>query len=158
MNTAHNVDVLTRQKGLQRHKTQEKRGCTCRKTQWCVSDQMAVVSIRWIHTCIRKSFLTIWCSCRNSKLRTSTNTHTMNQSAKKFTSACTQAYFETTRKKTWWCQFKQEPSNIFYIFGGIIPVAWSNTGSIWVFSDVLVSTWWWPTQKRAETCSWFKQF
>jgi hypothetical protein len=99
MNTAHNVGVLTKQKGLQRHKTQEKHGCTCRKTQWCLSDQMSVVSIRWIHTCIRKSFLTIWCSCRNSKHTTYTNTHTMNQSAKKFTSACTQAYLEKMRKK-----------------------------------------------------------
>jgi hypothetical protein len=29
--------------------------------------------------------------------------------------------------------------------------------SIWVFPDVLVSTWWWATQKRAETCSCFLQ-
>jgi hypothetical protein len=49
-------------------------------------------------------------------------------------------------------------------FGGIIPVVWFNTGRNWyphcsirVFSDILVSTWWWPTQKRAETCSWFLQ-
>jgi hypothetical protein len=27
--------------------------------------------------------------------------------------------------------------------------------SIWVFSDILVSTWWWPTHKRAETCTCF---
>jgi hypothetical protein len=25
------------------------------------------------------------------------------------------------------------------------------------WSDILVSTWWWPTQKRVETCSWFLQ-
>jgi hypothetical protein len=29
--------------------------------------------------------------------------------------------------------------------------------SIRVFSDILISTWWWPTQKRAETCSCFLQ-
>jgi hypothetical protein len=26
-----------------------------------------------------------------------------------------------------------------------------------VFSYIVVSAWWWPTQKRAETCSWFLQ-
>jgi hypothetical protein len=29
--------------------------------------------------------------------------------------------------------------------------------SIWVFSDILVSTWWWTTQKKAKTCSCFLQ-
>jgi hypothetical protein len=38
------------------------------------------------------------------------------------------------------------------------PHSWCPCCSIWVFSDILVSTWWWPTQKRAETCSFLQQF
>jgi hypothetical protein len=34
---------------------------------------------------------------------------------------------------------------------------YSTRCSVWVFSDTLVSNWWWPTQKMAETCSWFLQ-
>jgi hypothetical protein len=37
------------------------------------------------------------------------------------------------------------------------PNSWCPHCSIWVFSDILVSTWWWPNQKRAETCSCFIQ-
>jgi hypothetical protein len=37
------------------------------------------------------------------------------------------------------------------------PNSWCPHCSVWVFSNILVSTWWWPTQKRAETCSCFLQ-
>jgi hypothetical protein len=36
-------------------------------------------------------------------------------------------------------------------------VSWCPHCSIWVFSNILVSNWWWPTQKRAKTCNWFLQ-
>jgi hypothetical protein len=38
-----------------------------------------------------------------------------------------------------------------------LPHYWRPHCSIWVFPDILVSTWWWSTQKRPETCSWFLQ-
>jgi hypothetical protein len=34
---------------------------------------------------------------------------------------------------------------------------YSTRCSIWTFSDILDSTWWWPIQQGAETCSWFFQ-
>jgi hypothetical protein len=39
----------------------------------------------------------------------------------------------------------------------MFPHSWCPHCSIWVFSDILVSTWWWHTQKRTETCSCFLQ-
>jgi hypothetical protein len=39
----------------------------------------------------------------------------------------------------------------------LVPHTWCPHCSIWIFSDILVLTWWWPTQKRAETCSCFPQ-
>jgi hypothetical protein len=51
----------------------------------------------------------------------------------------------------------------FTMFGEVcsyefsFPHSWCPHCSICVFSDILVSTWWWPTQKRAETCSCFLQ-
>jgi hypothetical protein len=50
----------------------------------------------------------------------------------------------------------------FTMFGEVrsgisFPHSWCPHSSIWVFSDILVSTWWWSTQKWAETCSWFLQ-
>lgn len=97
-------------------RTHEKHGCVSRKHNGVNLAKCFVVSIRWTHTCMRKSFPTIWCNCRNSKYLISTNTHTMNQSAKKLISHCTQVYLENIREKHYVVNSSREPSNIFCRF------------------------------------------
>ena len=115
MNTAHTVSVQTEQKGIHWQAEHKRNTAVLSGYTMAWIWPNVCLSIRQIHTCIRKSFLTIWCNCGNSKHQISTNTHTMNQSAKKLISHCTQVYLEKIREKHRVVNASREPST-FYRF------------------------------------------